>query len=224
VKSDLKLDWCSYQAAKYAVEHWHYSRKMPAGKAAHVGAWEGGRFIGCVIFSRGGNNNIGNPFNLKQTQICELTRIALTNHLTPVSRVAAIAVRLLCALTPGLRLVISYADPKQAHHGGIYQAMGWTYVGTSQPQRELLVAGRFMHKRSASAKFGTASPQKIARLTGRQVEYGPIEWKHSYLMPLDAEIARLGYGFASGRILARMGSTDRCAPNRARDSNQCLVR
>ena len=27
-KPTLKLDWCSHEAAKYAVEHWHYSKRI----------------------------------------------------------------------------------------------------------------------------------------------------------------------------------------------------
>ena len=42
---DLKVDWCSYEAAKYAVMHWHYSKTMPAGKTVKLGVWENGRFI-----------------------------------------------------------------------------------------------------------------------------------------------------------------------------------
>ena len=63
-KADLKLDWCSHAAAKYAVEHWHYSRVMPAGKRIMIGVWERGQYIGAIIFSWGANNHIGNPLNL----------------------------------------------------------------------------------------------------------------------------------------------------------------
>ena len=52
-KPVLRLDWCTYKAAKYAVEHWHYSRRMPDPKCAKIGVWEDGHFIGAVIFSRG---------------------------------------------------------------------------------------------------------------------------------------------------------------------------
>ena len=51
----LKLDWCSHAAATWAVENWHYSGRMPAGKMVRIGAWEDGAFIGAVIFSQGGN-------------------------------------------------------------------------------------------------------------------------------------------------------------------------
>lgn len=185
MKPDLRLDWCSHEAAKYAVMNWHYSRKMPAGKLVKIGVWESGQFIGCVIFGRGANNNIGTAYKVSQTQVCELVRVALTVHISPVSRVVATAVRMLRKHSPGLRVIVSYADPAQDHHGGIYQAMNWLYVGSSRPQRELRVAGEFMHKRVASSRWGTASPEQIRKMTGLDVEYGPVEWKHTYLYPLD---------------------------------------
>ena len=48
---NLRLDWCSHQAAKFAVEKWHYSRALQVGKAAHVGVWEDDKFIGVVVFT-----------------------------------------------------------------------------------------------------------------------------------------------------------------------------
>ena len=177
-RPELRLDWCSHQAARYACEHWHYSECMPSGKLVKLGVWESGEFIGSVVFGRGANNNIGSRYSLKQTEICELTRIALRSHVNSVSRIATVACRLLCHQSPGIRLIVSYADPGRDHHGGVYQAMGWLYVGASQAQRELVVNGRFMHKRTASAIWGTASPSQIAQRTRKRVSYGPISGTH----------------------------------------------
>jgi hypothetical protein len=187
-KCDLKIDWATHEAAKYACENWHYSGCLPAGKLVKVGAWENGKFIGVVLFGRGANNRMAQAYNLKQDQAAELVRIALCKHSTPVSRIAALAMKFLRKANEGLRLIVSYADPKQGHHGGIYQAGNWIYAGSSQAQRELLVNGIFMHKRSAFSKFGTASPSEIHAKTGLKVEWAPLEWKHIYLMPLDTEM------------------------------------
>lgn len=184
-KCDLRVDWATHEAAKYAVEHWHYSQCLPSGKLVKIGAWENKNFVGVVLFGRGANNRMAQAYGLKQDQAVELVRIALKKHTTPVSKIASVALRFLKKNNPGLRLVVSYADPKQGHHGGIYQAGNWIYAGRSQAQRELIVNGKFTHKRSANAKYGTASPQKIASLTGAKVEWAPVEWKHIYLMPLD---------------------------------------
>ena len=75
-KAELKLDWASYEAAKHACAHWHYSKAMPATKLVKIGVWEYGKFIGVVIFSRGAAPHLGDPC-LPQTDICELTRVAL---------------------------------------------------------------------------------------------------------------------------------------------------
>lgn len=174
-KPVLKIDWATHEAAKFACVNWHYSKSMPAGKVVKIGAWEDGKFIGVVLFSRGANNNIGSPFALDAINICELTRIALTKHSAPVSKIAAIAMRFLRNNSPGLRLIVSYADPMQGHHGGIYQAGGWLYIGKSQAQQEVMHNGKIMHKRTANSLFGTI----------KGMEKSPVMWKHKYLMPLD---------------------------------------
>jgi len=188
-KVDLRLDWATYEAAKYACEHWHYSRVMPAGKAVFCGAWEDGRYIGCVIVSRGANNNIGSEYGLDQNRVCELTRVALTDHQATVTKIVAIALRMLRRISPGLRLIVSYADPLQGHLGGIYQAGNWVYTGKSRPQREMILNGRHRHKRAIFAKYGTVSPEKL-RKRGINIKYGPIEWKYKYLYPLDKAMRR----------------------------------
>lgn len=180
MKPVLKIDWATHEAAKYAVENWHYSESMPAGKLVKVGAWENGKFIGVVLFGRGANNNIGKPYGLEQTAACELVRIALTKHITPVSKIAAIAMRFLKANSPGLRLIISYADPLQGHHGGIYQAGNWIYCGKSSPQAAVIFQGKVMHKRTAQEKFGGIEGMKKSAVTS----------KHKYLMPLDNEMRK----------------------------------
>lgn len=179
-KSDLRIDWATHEAAKYACENWHYSRCMPCGKLVKVGAWESGAFIGVVLFGRGANNNIGKAYQLEQTQCCELVRIALTRHQTPVTRIASMALRFLKSQSPDLRLIVSYADPLQCHHGGIYQAGNWIYVGRSQAQQGVMYKGKVMHKRTANSLFGTI----------KGMQKSQIMWKHKYLMPIDAEMRK----------------------------------
>ena len=176
----LKLDWCSHEAAKYAVEKWHYSHTMPAGKIVKIGAWENNVFIGAVLFSRGANNNIGSPYKLGQIEVCELTRIALHKHASPVSRIVSIAIKMLKKQSPELRLIVSYADPAQDHHGGIYQAMNWLYKGPSESRKgaHFIINGKYMHGRTMRSKYGHESKIPF------QWEYATAH-KHTYLYPLD---------------------------------------
>jgi hypothetical protein len=189
-KPVLKLDWCSHEAAKYAVEHWHYSRSLPAGKTVRVGVWENRNFIGCVIFARGAAKNLGTPYGLEQTQICELARMALAEHKTPVSKIMAIAVKMVSKAMPSIRIIVSFADKDQRHHGGIYQACNWIYTGeTGQHWLYKNKRGRVLHPRQVSVtglrpKFGvTKQVDKIS-----ECEKIRAKGKHRYLMPLDPEM------------------------------------
>jgi hypothetical protein len=209
----LRLDWCSYEAAKYAVEHWHYSRTVPAGKLIKVGAWESGQFIGCVIFGRGANNQIGNPYKLEQIEVCELVRIALKEHAAPVSKIASIAIKMLKKQSPALRLIVSYADPEQNHNGSIYQAMNWIYIGASQAQREYLIEGKITHKRTISSKFGTQGLKKLKEM-GIDADYAHVQWKHKYLYSLDAAMRAQILPHAKPYPKRGQGETDNAAiPN-----------
>lgn len=180
-KPDLKIDWATHEAAKYACENWHYSRCTPAGKLVKVGVWENGKFIGVVIFSRGANNTLGKPYGLDQDQCCELTRIALNKHLSPVSRIIKVAILFLKQNSPSLRLLISFADPDQGHHGGVYQATNWIYCGMTKAADEYFVHGKRMHGRSMRALYGThIGKDFIKKVLGSS--------KHRYLMPLTNEM------------------------------------
>jgi hypothetical protein len=183
----VKLDWCSYAAAKYAVEHWHYSASLPTPPLVKVGVWEAGHFIGCILFSRGANNNLCHGYGLSITQIAELTRVALTRHQTPTSRLVRIAVRLLVSAAPGLRLLVSYADPNHGHHGGLYQALGWIYDGmTSKDFEAIDASGRRWHSRQVSAT-GIKRQYGALRRVPKHSEcvLRPLLGKYRYLYPLD---------------------------------------
>jgi hypothetical protein len=180
-KSVLRLDWCSHQAAKYATSHWHYSHSLPAGKCVRIGSWEDGRFIGAVIFSLGSNRHIGQEFGLARFESCELTRVALDRHQTPVSRILRISLSMLRGQSPGLRAVVSYADVDQGHHGGIYAAAGWIYVGKVQlggGTPRFRVNGRVIHGRSIHSRWGKGAQR--------------IEWLRSHLDPNAEKVYTMG--------------------------------
>lgn len=192
----LRLDWCTHAAAKYAVENWHYSKRMPMPPIVKVGVWETDAFVGCVLFARGANAQIGAPYRLGCTEVAELVRVALTTHVTPVSRILSIACRFLLRRSPGLRLLVSYADPVEGHHGGIYQACGWVYEGPCSESTLFLHEGRWKHQREVNADSFGKSGGGSAKVAGWQsLPRRKTPGKHKYLLPLDpamrAQIAPL---------------------------------
>lgn len=182
-RPELKLDWCSHEAAKYAVEKWHYSKRMPKGKLARVGVWENETFIGVVLFGVGATGDLVKRYGLQPQQGCELVRVALTRHASTVSRILAIALKVIKREFFGLRLVVSFADPEHGHVGSIYQAGGWLYCGQSTASDEYVYKGKRWHGRAFRHKFkGLERSAEVTIVKGTS--------KHRYLMPLDDEMRR----------------------------------
>ena len=189
-KVNLKLDWASHEAAKYACINWHYSKSLPIGKLVKVGVWEDGNYIGCIIYSRGTARDLGTAYNLTQTECVELTRVALKAHKAPVSRMLALSLKFLKKLNKKIKLVVSFAAKSQNHHGGIYQATNWIYVGETLPIMECTYKG----KRLANRSF-TTLVRKSKYTASEWIENGWVKnvekvSKHRYLMPLDDEVRK----------------------------------
>lgn len=212
-KPELKIDWASHAAAKHACETWHYSKSLPVGKLVKIGVWEDEKFIGVVLFAWGANKSLGSPYGLEMTECCELVRIALRKHQTPVSRIKAIAIRFLKAQSPGVRLIVSFADPSANHHGGIYQAGNWVYAGTCSPTFEYRLNGKRLNKRAFTGnQFGKLGSKAEVPAGAVKVQ---VPGKHRYLMPLDdemrAKVAPLAQPYPKRAKQATTGSTGEAA-------------
>lgn len=188
-KVDLKVDWATHKAAKYACENWHYSRCLPAGKLVKIGVWEDDKFIGVVLFGRGATPNLGKPYNLNQSQCVELVRIALTYHKSFVSQIMASAINMLKKTNPSLRLIVSFADVSQGHNGAIYQATNWVYSGQGAGAKFYKINGKLTHPRSIGAK-GFVQNIGGARLIDKNAQVVDVPGKHRYLMPLDKKMRK----------------------------------
>lgn len=228
-KPKLKIDWASHESAKYACKTWHYSKCVPVFKCVRIGVWENDKFIGVVLFGQGATPEIGSPYGLKQVEICELTRIALTKHITPVSRILSIAFKFLHKSSPNLRMIVSFADEGQGHHGGIYQATNWIYTGGAETHA-YLVNGVQYHPKSLHSKYGVGGQsipwlQKNVDKNAKRIVSG---FKHRYLMPLDDEmrnqVAKLAKPYPKRVKQAMVDSLDTAAvhhrPTRSILSNE----
>lgn len=186
-KPVLKIDWATFEAAKFACEKWHYSKCLPSSlqKRVAIGSWEDDKFIGVIVFGHGANPSIGSPFGLTINQCIELTRVALMKgHKTPVSKIIRFALSFLRKSNPGIRLVVSYADQMQGHHGGIYQAGNWIYIGSMVGVPSLQFNGRVWHAKALRTSF-----PKLKH-SDPSVKKIPSGDKHKYLMPLDEDMRK----------------------------------
>ena len=163
-------------------EKWHYSKCVPKFKQLWIGVWEEERFIGVVAFGRSSTLTSGRLMALRRFS-AELTRVALTSHKNQVSRIMAIATKMAAKQSPGMRLFVSLADP-QGHHGGIYQATGWIYVGRSSACTQYFYRDKWRNDSSLMRAI-QKKPSLKDTLPKRK-----IEGKHKYLMPLDDDMRK----------------------------------
>lgn len=222
-KADLRIDWATHEAAKYACENWHYSKCVPKSKLSKVGVWENGAFIGVVIYGCGATPNLGKPYGLAQNQCIELVRIAMTAHQSAVSRVVAIANKWMHRANPKLRLIVSFADHSKGHHGGIYQAGNWVYTGQGSNAKFYMIHGKLTHPRTLGSA-GLVQNIHGARNRDPHASVVEVPGKHRYLMPLDDETRqrilplskpypkRAQQAISGDQPPERQGSTDPHAP------------
>lgn len=178
-KCNLRLDWCSLEAAKYALKRWYYRAEVPKGKTAKIGIWENDKFIGVLIFGSGANNNLASSIGMTHTECCELVRVAMDEHQSPVSRIMGIALRMINKAYPGLKAIVTYSDPSVGHYGGIYQATNWIYVGmTDKIDYYKDSKGELHHWRDA----------RRMQKRGEQLELVYKPGKHKYVYPLTTEV------------------------------------
>jgi hypothetical protein len=187
----LRLDWCSYEAAKYAVMHWHYSEVLPWAKLVKIGAWENSVFSGVLLYGVGATPEIGKEFGLTNFEMCELVRIALRDHSFQVSQLIARSTKMLKQNSPGIRLIVSFADSAQGHTGSIYQASNWVYTGAKE-YHAYRVNGEVKHPRSLHHKYGVGgqSVPWLRENVDPQAERITTAEKHRYLYPLDRAMRR----------------------------------
>jgi hypothetical protein len=187
---------CSREAANFAVMRWHYSRAFPTSKLTTFGVWEDGRFIGAVIFGWGAQPKLGRQFGASMIETSELVRVALTEHVSPVSQIVALAIKQLKQSSPGLRVIVSFADPVQGHRGGIYQAGNWVYTGRSSDSAFCKVDGRVIHPRTVVSMLkgkrrpGESTVDALTRVLGKPVTVVRLPGKHRYVYPLDRRMRR----------------------------------
>jgi hypothetical protein len=166
------------------VRDFHYSKRMPSAIQHCFAVREpGGLFgdtgkpvAGC-IFGFGANRNM-------PATALELRRLVRhPNYSGFISQLVAFGLQWMKKNTD-CEFAFSYADTGQNHHGGIYQATNWKYVGLNKSQNEFVDENNNpVHKRTVSSKLGTARQDVVMRLMPN-LKIGKSTQKHLYIFPL----------------------------------------
>lgn len=139
----------------------HYSKRWPSNVQQVMTAHEAGglfgnrgRAVAAVVYSI--------PPTRWSEPVWELSRLVRREDVAcELSAIVAASVRRLKKMpTPGL--LVSYADPAQKHHGGIYQASGWSFHGQRAADIDgFIIDGSFVPARTSNHRFGTSNPRKL---------------------------------------------------------------
>jgi len=86
-------------------------------------------------------------------------------------------------------LLVSYADSKQDHHGGVYQASSWEYHGERQDGavEGYMIDGIYVPHRSAYVKWKTNNTKMLSKILKRPVEKVYSKAKHLYWKSLNKD-------------------------------------
>ena len=189
--SELLVDVCSYDAMKFACENFHYSKKVPASKLVRHGVWEDGLFKGAIVYGDSPTFNMGSPYDLDYTEICELRRVALTSHEHQVTEILSKSLKLLRKSNPGLQLVVSYADANVGHLGIIYQAGSWIFEGTVPARYLHIINGEAVHGRTVYDRYGRSDLGWIRENIDKDAHTIKLKPKFKYIFPLTKKARKL---------------------------------
>lgn len=179
------MDYTVREIPKEDTRPWteikHYAKRFPKIYFS-FGLFKDDVLLGVCTFgpcSRMLNNGYG-LFNGKiQVRTIELNRLVVEDNL-PKNTLSFFVARCL-ELLPQPMCVISYADHNYGHHGYIYQATNWMYLGTTQ--KEAIYrdknTGKRVHQRQISYSLGTRVPGEMPEhIEVSKESYG----KHRYLI------------------------------------------
>jgi hypothetical protein len=143
----------SQKEAKPFIERWHYSKRCPTGKNIFFGAYLGDTLYAVADYGIGVNpaqaaylaRVTGLP--VTKSNLMELKRLCrieppMDLKLTKFLRICHVLLR-----REGVKFVVSFSDPANGHHGGIYKAANFIHLGKSNAEWHLVDKnGRLRHR------------------------------------------------------------------------------
>ena len=168
----------SFNDARNMVEAFHYSKNLPRGVATNFGAIENDSLVAVACYGPPTNRRVSREF-------LELRRLIKRPGATIIlSQFLADTLRRL--KVQGIAAVVSYADPAQDHHGGIYQATNWIFTKNAHHASGIYLDenGAHVHDRTVFAKCGTIAQSAVLKIFPNWTVTRPVQPKWRYVMPL----------------------------------------
>lgn len=161
-----------------------------------MAAVEGDQVLCVIGIGRGANRfGVGDKFGLtKFAGDLEITRVAC--HPDAPRNTASRSIAMACKhlSSEGIEWLFSYADSGEGHHGGIYQAVNATFVGSTARQWvNFELDGKRVSKRKVSGLFGHTRWPEVERIAAAQGSVlRRVEWypKLTYILNIAKDSRR----------------------------------
>jgi hypothetical protein len=132
---NLEIKKISYNETKDLILNVHYAKRMPSISFAY-GLFKKNEMIGIVTYG-----SPASPFLCKgicgveyKQDVIELNRLVLVNN---EKNEASYLISKSLKMLPKPKIVVSYADTAQNHHGVVYQATNFLFTGTTKPRTDM---------------------------------------------------------------------------------------
>ena len=155
----------------------HYTRSVPSGRSFYF------EYRSAIVaFSEPANPHTARwLLGAGNGRVLELSRLWAPDGHTPtlLTEAIAYATRELRRHRPDVTALVSYADPEREHHGGVYKAASWAFLGRS-PETRLYTAadGKPIARRALHAGERTFTPAEVAArgVTVTSVQAGKLRF------------------------------------------------
>lgn len=192
----------SKNVARDFIERHHYTHKFSSTRYAlgvfYVEDSEHAFFdgvneqlIGCLTYGHPVSNRTVDSITegLELDEVLELTRLCCLDDYGKnlESYVIAQSFDWLKKYAPEVKVLVSYADPEQAHTGGIYRATNWLYQGCGysklMPDYSIRINedDLWTHSRTVGARWGNKSVENLAKSIGQTFYRKSETNKHRYI-------------------------------------------
>ena len=161
----------------------HYARRKCPMTYCY-GLFMDNDLIGVCVFGTSANRNNNQIGDFK---IIELNRLFVEDNAG--KNVLSFFVAKCLKMLPSPLVVLSYADPNNGHHGYIYQATNWLYLGQGHRQdgrrdtgiTQFIKDGKMYHAKTVSEMIGGSS-KEIAEKNGFTRLFLPPKHKYCFLI------------------------------------------
>lgn len=192
----------SKSVARDFVEQYHYTHKFSSTRYAlgvfyvedgeHAFfAGENEKLIGCMTYGHPVSNRTVDSIvdGLELDEVLELTRLVCLDRYGKnlESFVISKSFEWMKKYDPKVKVLVSYADPEQAHTGGIYRATNWLYQGCGysklMPDYSIRINedDLWTHSRTVGARWGNKSVENLAKTIGQTFWQKEETSKHRYI-------------------------------------------